>query len=589
MIPTFSMPFIAHLFALAGLVALPLLWVIYALRNRFRHRPVSSLMLWQHAALPCAGSQVLRRTRLPPIFLLELAILTLLTLAAAGPACRTGQRPGLTVVLDDSASMTARDAAGETAHTRAIQTLREVVRRTRPARIRFILAGEVSTATEAPLARALAAWRPQRPDCDLAAALALAGTQGGASDRVLVLTDHPPPAALDDPRVHWVACGQPAANLAIVQAARAPGPTATDRCLFEIMRYGSDEETIAVTVQTGRERASQRVAFGPDGTAQLRLEVPPEATVTLSLPTGDALTLDDQAMLAPVRRARVRVQLAVSEPTLSPWINRAVQASGLATLVAADPDLLVTDARALPTRAPGRSGQPPWSLHLWHATNAVALAGPYLVHPLHPAVEGLSADGIVWGAADDVRLPGESLVDTGARTLFSCQSRPDGVRAFHLQFNPAAANLHRTAAWPTLVWNILRLRGEALPGPTQPNLRLGQPVRVQAPSADGASRLRLRTPAGTSRDVPVKAGTAQFVPDELGLWQAELGADAAAVFAVSFLGAAESDLHACVSGEWGARQDPARAAAGLQSLATPLALLAVVGLAVHQAAITRRL
>ena len=42
MLPVFLTPW-----ALAGLVALPALAVIYYLRSRFRRQPVSSLMLWQ--------------------------------------------------------------------------------------------------------------------------------------------------------------------------------------------------------------------------------------------------------------------------------------------------------------------------------------------------------------------------------------------------------------------------------------------------------------------------------------------------------------------------------------------------------------
>src|SRR5256885_4422730 len=81
---------------------------IYFLRNRFRRRPVSSLMLWREAREAREGGTKIRRLHTPLLFFLEMAAIILLCVAASDPQIRMtqGTRP-LVVVLDDSFSMTA--------------------------------------------------------------------------------------------------------------------------------------------------------------------------------------------------------------------------------------------------------------------------------------------------------------------------------------------------------------------------------------------------------------------------------------------------------------------------------------------------
>src|SRR5437764_230212 len=116
----FMLPLITYPLAALGLVGVPLLIAIYLLRNRFRRQPVSSLMLWLDPREARAGGTRVRRLQTPWLFLLELAAIVLLVLAAADPQVRTshGTRP-LVVVLDDSFSMLAGVAnlAGEAAST----------------------------------------------------------------------------------------------------------------------------------------------------------------------------------------------------------------------------------------------------------------------------------------------------------------------------------------------------------------------------------------------------------------------------------------------------------------------------------------
>ena len=113
-------PFLTYPLALIALAAVPALAAIYILRNRFRRRPVSSLVLWRFQVQSKAGGAKINRLQLPLLFFLELLALVILVVAATGPHWQLPQsaRP-LIVVLDDSFSMrAARDGVSAQASAR---------------------------------------------------------------------------------------------------------------------------------------------------------------------------------------------------------------------------------------------------------------------------------------------------------------------------------------------------------------------------------------------------------------------------------------------------------------------------------------
>src|SRR5271170_676530 len=131
-------PFLTYPLALIALATLPALAAIYILRNRFRRRQVSSLVLWRFHVQSKSGGAKVHRLQLPLLFFLEL--LVLLVTAAAGPQWKLPQsaRP-LIVVLDDSFSMRAV-SDGVSAQTRAKKFLEKLFRQPPPS-TQLILAG----------------------------------------------------------------------------------------------------------------------------------------------------------------------------------------------------------------------------------------------------------------------------------------------------------------------------------------------------------------------------------------------------------------------------------------------------------------
>src|SRR5438105_4241942 len=132
--------FLTNPLALIGLASLPALAVIYLLRNRFRRYPVSSLMLWVNQKRLTSGGRRFERLQTPLLFFLELLILALFVLAAAGPRFgRAAANRPLVVVLDDSFSMLA--GGKDSTRLRAAAALLGELRQTTYSSVRFVLAG----------------------------------------------------------------------------------------------------------------------------------------------------------------------------------------------------------------------------------------------------------------------------------------------------------------------------------------------------------------------------------------------------------------------------------------------------------------
>jgi hypothetical protein len=578
------MPVFAHPLALLGLFTLAALAVIYLLRNRFQPQWVSSLMLWRQVTRVQQGGPVFRRFRAPWLFLLELLILTLITLAAAHPQwIRPQIRRALTVVLDDSASMAARGPDGVTPRDRAMAELNRLLRGGPFRRIRLVLAGPQPRLLAAlepdTLPGALAAWQPIAPAADLDRALALASETAAPGESFLVLTDHAPADPATASSIRWLACGAPVPNNAFVQASRGPDQAGAEWISLEIAAYSSRPAPIRVTLRgDAMEPAVQTLQPAGDRPQRLRIPLPPGAgIVTLKL-DPDALETDNTLILIPQVPRRVKSAYQFTSPAAQRLLARAVDASGRALPGGTDPDLLWTDQG---------SAQPEtkaWLVH-WHMPpGAKPLLGPFLVQRLHPLLDGISLEGVAWGAAS-LDLPGLPLVLAGDIPLVTLEERTGRPPRLHLQLVPNLTTLQASPAWPALIANILEWRAAALPGFHAPNAVVGQPVRFAPPP--GRPSITLRGPETVTLRT-ARTGPVTWFPDRPGVYEFQGGDGVRHAVAVNWLAPAESDLRAAGSGAWGRWDGAGEAQPAPVSLAWAAGLAALVLLALHQAALTRR-
>src|SRR5438477_3366145 len=116
--------------AIAAAVAVPALLVLYFLKLKRREMPVSSTLLWRKAIQDLQVNAPFQKLRKNLLLLLQFLLLLALLLALSRPVAnyRPGAGKGKTVILiDRSASTSAREADGKTRLDEAKRRARELV------------------------------------------------------------------------------------------------------------------------------------------------------------------------------------------------------------------------------------------------------------------------------------------------------------------------------------------------------------------------------------------------------------------------------------------------------------------------------
>jgi len=556
------MPFLTYPLALLAAAALPALAAIYILRNRYRRREVSSLMLWQFAVLSREGGAKVNKLQLPLVFFLELLALALLVTAATGPRWQlpAHARP-LVIILDDSASMLASDGAAVNAaspnspRAKAAAALDDLLKSRKFLSIRLVLAGPkprvlgsaVTTATE--VREALAQWTCQAPDAALDAAVALANDLGGPQSQLLVLSDHASPGSeFTGNRIQWWAFGATQPNLAFVNATRTTHGE-SDRVLLEVANYSASATT----------SAAYRITSGSNllRSATLSLEPRARQRLILNLPAGtpaieatlatDSLAADNRVTLLPAVRKRIRVQNSLDDAAIRSQVDKALEATGLRSSISASPEIILHNARATP------AGTNAWGLRFLTETNAATPhTGPFIVDTAHPLARGLALDGVVWtAAAPGTNQFGLPIVTAGNTPLLSATEDALGRQQITLHLVPDRSTLTATPNWPILFWNLLTWRARETPGLTESNFRLGSEVSVRA----ATNSVRLILPTGATRTLTKSAEEFVLEPELPGLYTVNAGSTSWQ-FAVNLMSPEESDLATAKTGKWGEWERP---------------------------------
>jgi hypothetical protein len=540
-------PFLTYPLALIALATLPALAAIYILRNRFRRRQVSSLVLWRFHAQSKAGGAKINRLQLPLLFFLELLALALLVVAAAAPQWKLPQsgRP-LIVVLDDSFSMRGEDH-GVSSRTRAKSFLENLFHRQPPPSTRVILAG-METRSLGPSVKTwrevealLPEWKCQSPSAALDAAVTLGSELGRQQANVLVLTDHKPAdEKISSDRLEWHAFGQPVDNFAIVNASRTAFG-GQDRCLLEVANFSGGARATKLSVQAGSNAPqSSSLLIGAHDTKRFVFNVPSATPSLHASLDDDALASDNVVELLPPIRKRVRVQVSLTNSAAADLANRTLDATGLRAAIGENPELLIHE-----TDSTGSSNC--WSLR-WTGTGGTnVLTGPFIVDSAHPLTAGVAFEGIVWAGANETNPPGEvPVILAGNTTLLSAREDAIGRRHLSLNFNPGLSTVQNTPDWPVLFWNLLQWRIAEMPGLKENNARLGAEVIVKTTGEP----MMITQPDGVKKSFPKTGGELAIETPVTGIYSMVMGATTNH-FAVNALAADESDLSKCATGRWG--------------------------------------
>ncbi|HEY7155777.1 MAG TPA: BatA domain-containing protein [Gemmataceae bacterium] len=579
-------PIFTYPLAFWGFLALPVLVAIYWLRTRHRRYPVSSLMLWLDPRESQQGGTRIDRLRTPLLFFLELLALTLLVLAAADPQLplRQSVRP-LIVVLDDSFSM---QAGGEQSpRNRAIAALAEELKRRPRHSVRFLLVGdrtqalgETAHTTPEALDR-LRDWHCRAASSQIEEALSFAAELGGELPLLLVLTDHAPPNELHKGRVQWWAFGQPRANVALVNAVRTPHENG-ERCLLEIANYAEEPRETMLIVETGEPPAElQRSALrlDPRQTRRVTLSLRERTPLLRARLDENDLAIDNRVSLLPVAAKPVRTDVRIEDKTLRELIDKVLRATGRAVPDEARPDLIFTEEIEPPEDAGDA-----WIMHVLAEKNAVSYTGPFVLDRNHPLTEGLSLQGVVWGAGKSKEMPGSPVLLAGDVPLLTDAETQTRAHELYLRLRPELSTLPDAPGWPVLIWNLLQWRAAQMPGLERSNLRLGEQAVLSF--ATPRPQVTVTPPDGMRRTMPVQDRRLIVRGDDVGVWNIE-AEEESAPFAVNALSAEESDLIGRASGRWGDWLDETSLRLEYQSIAWILLLLVLAIASVHLLLVAR--
>ena len=553
---------------LLALLAIPAIVAIHLFRRRFPRKPVAGLFLWQAIRQTPEGGGKISTLPITTSLILEcLAALALALIIAGARVSPAGVSEHLVVLLDDSASMAAVNAQGESARDRGVQrVLAELARLGPRARITLVRSGDRPAVITGPGAMAseaapgLAQWTPDASSHSLATGLRFARELAGRTAKLMVVTDMPADAGFEGGL--WVATGEPLANVGI---------TAAHRTLVAEEGRGAVSLTLANYATEAVRRRLTISAAGKDLAAH-DLDVPPGvSSLTLPLPSGlplvhvtlaaDALARDNAVVLAEPRPQIVAVENRLRNDRGREALTKALSAvSGVTT--STTPHLAFVEGEEL--QKPATAGT--WRVGFgsapadWRVTGEPAdLVGPFVLEKRHPVLQGVTLGGVVWTGAARI-APGaiRPVASADDRPLIGFATRATASEPsllFNLDFE--RTNLIRAPDWPILVSNLVEMRRLQLPGPERWNYRVGEWVRVRL-GREPKAPLRFRSGA-VERTLP-QGRELEFVAPSPGGTLAILEGDALLFeLGVNFLDEAEPDLRARRTADAGALTAPAAA------------------------------
>jgi hypothetical protein len=535
---------------LLGLLTLPLLAAIYWFRSRSRRVVVSSLMLWIDQRRARQGGQMFQRMQAPLSFFLELLILALLVLAAAGPAIvkKEFARP-LVVVLDDSYSMLAQDGASKRQPPRR-QAEKAIIGALASDNYsaQFILAGAelqfLGQSLHAPeeARERLEAWQCQSPASDQQRGIAMAAEVGGSSARILVLSDQPPPMKIEGGQVEWWSFGSKLPNMAFTQAVRS-WTSDGQRVLIEVSNLSDSPGSATLTLEGGNLSAPKTTALELSAGAarQFLLTLPSESPELRATLNSDALEIDNRVLLLPESARPQRVMVDVAEAGLRGAIERVLDATGMAVKVADRPELVISD------RAGDTAGDA-WRVEILGGKETSAYTGPFVIDRGHALAQGLSLEGAIWSGLGETRLKGQPVVTAGNVPLMTDSEDTSGRHCLQMNFAAEASNLADLPDWPILFANLLRWRRGALPGVTAANVRLGQTVPVTL--ASDVKQVEVAAPDGTALKLDAHGRRVDVPAQRVGLYTIHAPEESHR-FACNAVSRDESDLSGAKTGRWG--------------------------------------
>ncbi|MFH1022918.1 MAG: BatA domain-containing protein [Planctomycetota bacterium] len=450
---------------LGALFLIPvLLWL--ARRRAPRRLRVGSLYIWERLAETGALPEAARRRRIPPRTVFQIAIWSVLIVAAAGPLFGGGRGEYWRIVMDTSASLGVKDGRWE----RQMASLRRFASDAAPSdRFELIRAARgggtvLRDASAAEVIRAAGRFAPEPLPDDIGDFVAAAvGARGGAG--VVVFSDgtRPLAPAYEGNGMVVVYSGHPVENVGIASAVVMSGEG-----LFVALRHElGAPRRVTVEVSVAGRVLGEEAADLPAGEGERAVWIPiPEvaaAPLEIRLAPGDIFPVDDSVRLVRVPAAgTVAVRGGRSSDVekallaVNPGI-RIVQEPAGAEPVDAELALYIRAAPSVESRAVVVIVDPPDGV--WNGVRTAGRnpAGPVAVRePGDSLLRGVRLEGLAApGSAHMVFSPAARvLASVGAWPVLARMETP-AQKIVVMGFDPAAASWRQSVSFPIFWANVM--------------------------------------------------------------------------------------------------------------------------------------
>ena len=472
------MPIFTNASALWGTLIFLGLIAIYIYKRRSRNIVVSSIMFFAKSRSTAEGGQKIHKLQTPLLFFIEMLIFLFIILAIADPmSLHSGQLIPLTIVLDDSLSMTA--GGEKSPRNLSIKFLEKTVFNQSLYRITLIKSGIKSRImgrrdmTPAEAENLLRNWTCDSNTSNLMESVSQALEMCEEDGIVIVMTDHLNTKQTSN-AVKWVSFGKPLDNFAITGANRINNGN-NDRCFFEFTNFSNkekniDAEIIDMTNNSVLENVSGSI--GPKSSRRLILKVRNQENVLKAVIKNDEVSFDNEAVLLPIKREKLRVRLAFSDKNVENIVKKAVLATELAKITSASPQVIIGDKlikgdEHLLTQ-----------LVIPNATEAIYLNNYIASDKEHMLTSDLPIENAIWAVDPNFKRNGKTLLAAAELPLLCVNEDSHIWATVYLNCCLNKSNLYQTNFWPVFFYNFLDWTSQRQEGPIYYNYRSGSKIEV---------------------------------------------------------------------------------------------------------------
>lgn len=533
----------------------------YLLKLKRTRLRVPSVLLWQRALEELEANAPFRRLRRSLLLLLQLLALAAIVFALARPLVTTrALAAGSTVIIiDTTASMSARDESGRTRLDRARELALDMVEGLgsddRAAVIESssrVMVRAAMTSDRAALRSAIGDVRETDAAGNLSDALRLA-EQIAKAERdagIVVIGDGGGPSVTSDTTLNaalrFVGVGRASDNVGIVAMNTRSIQAGARRELFaSVANFGQSNRDLSLELKIeGKLVDARRVTVDAGGRSGLIFDslLPSGGLAELKLIIEDDLAADDvaYAVVPDARRTRVGVAsdnqfllqaLAANAELDARVISAGADASAFDCVISEG----AVDASILKSAKPLLAINPPDLEGAWQRVGELERPIITTVDRSHPVNNYLSyADlHIERAAARRVASWLRPVVASGNDALISAGD-DNGRRVVMMSFDPAQSDLPLKVEFPILLFNSIGWLAGREGAAADRAVRVGQPFTIQT---DGPA-VTVTTPDGETNEVAAREQAAVFA-DTLRAGVYQVGGSPA--FAASLLSEAESD------------------------------------------------